>query len=133
MGNGKRQNALLVEIIIAVLFFALSATVVLEVFATSYLQTTYAQACNEAVAEVQNLAARLYVSEEPETLLGSDGFELQGDTWQREDENFTLYVTLKTDDSASGILREAQITAVRGERVILEIPCAHYIPREVAQ
>ena len=133
MGNGRRQNALLVEIIITVLFFALSATVILEVFSTSSLQTTYAQACNDAVAEAQNLAAKLYVSEAPEAALAEAGFVQEGDVWQREDALYVLSVTLATEASEAGVLRTAQITAERGERIILEIPCAHYIPGEVAQ
>ena len=140
MGNGRRQNALLVEIIIAVLFFALSATVVLEVFATSYLQTTYADACNDAVAEAQNLAARLYVTDAPEALLESEGFTFDGSVWRHledddneSDNNYVLQITLDIVQTESGELREAMITAIRGENVIMEIPCAHYIPREVAQ
>lgn len=133
MGNGRRQNALLVEIIIAVLFFALSATVILEVFSTSYLQNAYAQACNDAVAEAQNLAARIYVCDDPEALLGEDGFVLEGETWQREEEGYVLQVTLDITQAGAGEMRKAQITALRGENEILGIPCAHYYPGEVAQ
>ena len=133
MGNGRRQNALLVEIIITVLFFALSATVILEVFATSYLQTTYAEACNAAVAEAQNLAAQLYVSDEPEELLSATGFVREDDIWERDDELYLLQVALDTAASGAGDLHTAQITALRGERTILEIPCAHYVPGEVAR
>ena len=133
MGNGRRQNALLVEIIIAVLFFALSATVILEVFSTSYLQSTYAEACNDAVAEAQNLAALIYVCDAPDVLLESEGFALEGDIWQREEEHYVLQVALDITQSDSGEMRKAQITALRGEKEILELPCAHYISREVAQ
>ena len=140
MGNGRRQNALLVEIIITVLFFALSATVILEVFSTSYLQTTYADACNSAVAEAQNLAALLYTTDAPEALLESEGFSFDGSVWRHledddneSDNNYVLQITLDIAQMESGELREAVITAVRGDNVILEIPSAHYIPREVAQ
>ena len=133
MGNGRRQNALLVEIIIAVLFFALSATVILDVFATAYLQTTYAATCNAAMEDGQNIAALIYVSDDPEALLNGDGFIQEGDMWQREAEGYLLQVTLDITQSEAGEMRKAQITAVRGETEILEIPCAHYIPREVAQ
>ena len=140
MGNGRRQNALLVEIIVAVLFFALSATVILEVFATSYLQTTYADACNKAVAEAQNLAARLYVTDAPEALLESEGFTFDGSIWRHledddneSDNNYVLQISLDIAQLEAGEMRSAVITALRGERTILEIPCAHYIPREVAQ
>ena len=133
MGNGKRQNALLVEIIIAVLFFGLTATVILDVFATAYLQTTYAAACNAAMMDGQNIAARIYVSDAPDALLEAEGFIAEGDVWQRNGEGYVLEVKLGVKAGETGELRTAQITAMRDEKAILEIPCAHYIPREVAQ
>ena len=133
MGNGKRQNALLVEIIITVLFFALSATVILEVFSTAYLQTVYADACNMAVAEAQNVAARIYVSESPEEMLGSEGFFAEGDVWQRDGDGYVLQVELSNTSMEAGEMRRAQITALRGEEELVSIPCAHYFPGEVAQ
>ena len=140
MGNGKRQNALLVEIIVAVLFFALSATVILEVFATAYVQTTYADSCNAAVAEAQNLASRLYMTDAPEALLESEGFTLDGDIWRHledddneSDNDYVLQIAVENHQYGAGELRTARIIALRGERKILDIPCAHYIPGEVAR
>ena len=133
MGNGKRQNALLVEIIIAVLFFGLTATVILDVFATAYLQSTYAEACNEAMMDGQNIAALIYVSDDAGALLADEGFTAEGDVWQREGDGYVLQVELGATQGAAGELRTAQITAIRDEKAILEIPCAHYIPGEVAQ
>ena len=134
MGNGKRQNALLVEIIIAVLFFGLTATVILDVFATAYLQSTYAEACNDAMADGQNIAARIYTSDlMPEELLESEGFVAEDGVWQREGEGYTLQVALSVTPGDAGELRTALITALRGEDAILELPCSHYIPGEVAQ
>lgn len=133
MGNGKRQNALLVEIIIAVLFFGLTATVILDVFATAYLQSTYAEACNEAMMDGQNIAALIYVSDDAGALLADEGFTAEGDVWQREGDGYVLQVELGATQGAAGELHTAQITAIRDEKAILEIPCAHYIPGEVAQ
>ena len=133
MANGKRQNALLVEIIIAVLFFALSAAVILEVFSTAYLQTVYADACNASMAEAQNVAARIYVSESPEEFLNAEGFLKEGDVWQRDGEGYTLQVELESAPTEVGELRKAKITALRGEDELVMIPLAHYFPGEVAQ
>ena len=132
MGNGKRQSALLVEIIIAVLFFALSATVILDVFATAYAQSTYAAACNAAMEEAQNCEEHIYASASPEQTLIEDGFVANGDTWTREGEGYTLYVELGQEETGAGMLRTAEIRAMRGERELLTLPCARYIPEEVA-
>lgn len=133
MGNGKRQSALLVEIIIAVLFFALSATVILEVFATAYQQTTYAATCDVAMEEAQNCAELLYASDDPEGLLASEGFVQEGAAWARAGAGFELRVELGAEAAGSGELRTAQITALRGEEALLTLPFARYIPEEVAQ
>ena len=134
MGNGKRQNALLVEIIIAVLFFGLTATVILDVFATAYLQSAYAEACNDAMADGQNIAARIYTSDlQPEEVLANEGFIEGEGVWQREGDGYILQVELIVEPGDAGELRTAQITALRGEDAILELPCSHYVPREVAQ
>ena len=133
MGNGRRQNALLVEIIIAVLFFALSATVILDVFATAYLQTTYADACNAAISDAQNVAARVYTGDDPETVLTAEGFVGEDNIWQREGEGYTLMVELTQTVTEAGHLRTAYVTAMRGEDAIVELPCSRYIPEGVAQ
>ena len=51
MGNRNRSNVLLVEILIAVLFFMLSATVLVQVFATARSMTRRAGVENRALTE----------------------------------------------------------------------------------
>ena len=133
MRNGKKQSALLVEIIIAVLFFALSATVILQTFAAAYRQGVYASTCNNAMAEAQNLAGRLYVSDEPEALLEAEGFQAEGNVWSMDSDRYTLQVAFETTATAAGELYSVQITAVRNGEPILEIPCARYVPGEVSE
>ena len=133
MGNGKRQSALLVEIIIAVLFFALSATVILDVFATAYQQSAYAAACNEAMAEAQNYAERIYANDSPEEMLSADGFLAEDGVWVRRGTDYLLRVQFMEESMRAGVLREAQITATRGDKVLFTMPCARYMPEEVSR
>lgn len=133
MGNGKRQNSLLVEIMIAVLFFGLSAMVLLDVFATAYLQTTYAEACNAALAEAQNIAARVYVSDAPADYLNAEGFIEENGVWHRDGEGYELQVEIGRTQLDAGEMRTAQIVAIRDDDVLVTLPSAHYIPGEVAQ
>ena len=133
MGNGKRQNALLVEIIIAVLFFGLTATVILDVFATAYLQSTYAEACNAAMMDGQNIAARIYTCDDPRALLEENGFLQEDSVWYRDGDGYILQVDYSVTPGDTGELRKAQITAIREEKAILDLPCWHFVPKEVAQ
>ena len=133
MRNGKKQSALLVEIIIAVLFFALSATVILQTFAAAYKQGVYASTCNDAMAMAQNLAGRLYVSDAPEALLEAEGFSAEGNVWSMDAQRYTLQVKFDTTATAAGEIYTAQISAIRNDEVFLEIPCARYVPGEVSE
>lgn len=131
MTKGGRQSALLAEIIMAVLFFSLSATVILDVFATAYGKSVYAQACSSAIADAQNLAERIYASDDPTALLQSDGFVAQGDTWVLADEDYTLHVELASEASGAGELLTVKVCALREGETLVEIPSARYIPGEV--
>ena len=57
MGKSSRVNALLVEILLAILFFALAATVILRCFSAAYEQASRADARDRALAGAQNVAA----------------------------------------------------------------------------
>ncbi len=129
----KRQNSLLVEIIIAVLFFALSATVILDVFATAYRQSAYAAACNAATAEAQNFAERIYMSEDPGALLREEGFLEEGGVWSRNGNGYTLEIRLGGRAAEAGELRDVAIRAMQEDRELISLPCVRYIPGEVAQ
>ena len=133
MAKGKRQNSLLVEIIIAVLFFALSATVILDVFVTAYKQSAYADVCDMALTAAQNLSERLYVSEDAQALLQSRGFAQDGDAWLLEENGYTLRVELGSEPAGAGTLATALITALSGEETLVELPSARYISGEVSQ
>lgn len=129
----RRQNSLLVEIIIAVLFFALSATVILNVFATAYRQSAYAAACNAATAEAQNLSERVYICDSPEALLREEGFVEDAGAWRRNGDGYVLEVKLGGQYAEAGELRAITIRALQGERELISLPCVRYIPGEVAR
>ena len=133
MAKGGRQSALLAEIIMAVLFFSLSATVILDVFATAYGKSVYAEACAEAMVDAQNLAERIYISNDPQSLLLSDGFLAEEGNWIREEEGYTLHVELGSEEMEVGKLVTARIIALREGELLVEVPCARYIPGEVSQ
>ncbi|MDR0929278.1 MAG: hypothetical protein LBM74_06130 [Oscillospiraceae bacterium] len=131
MGKGNRSNALLVELLMAVLFFALSATVILNVFAATHEQSTGAGIMNRALTEAENLAERLYAAESAEERLLSEAFIATGDGFEKTFDEFVITVTLQEVPAEAGILREIMIIARRGEAELLALPCAKYLPGEV--
>ena len=62
MVKHNRQNTLLMEILIVVLFFALCSTVILNVFVGAHNQSERAGAQADALIAAQSLADRLYAA-----------------------------------------------------------------------
>ena len=131
MGKGNQLNTLLVEIMIAVLFFALSSTVVLETFVVTRNQSRLADVYNVALMEAQNIADKLYASDEVEQTLAENGFTQEGDVWTYVEEIYNLRVTVAEEETDAGVLLKAEVSAVHQDEAILTLPCSRYIPREV--
>ena len=83
MGNNNRSNVLLVEILIAVLFFMLSATVVVQVFVTARNLTVKAGVETRALAEAQNVAETLYAAKDADAALAAMDFRSAHGAWTR--------------------------------------------------
>ena len=132
MTKGGRQSALLVEIVIAVLFFSMAATVILNVFATAYRQSSYAGALSTSTQEAQNLAERLYLSDDPQAMLEGEGFVQDDSVFRLATGEYELAVEFNNEQGAAGELRTANIVVLRAGERIIELPVARYIPREVA-
>lgn len=135
MVGNNRQSALLMEILIAVLFFALSATVILEMFVAASSQSTRAAHQSEALYAAQNLADRLYAAENDEALLASEGFSQKNKDWTLSCDGYTLWVTISRETGEAGELHLAQVSAYapQGDTEVLlfSLPCARYTPGEV--
>lgn len=131
MGKGNRMNALLVEILIAVLFFALSATVILETFVAADRLSDSAGRSSEALAEAQNWAGRIYASENAAALLEESGFRAEDGGWTMDCGEFALTVALTETEMAAGTMLSAEIRAGDGDGTLVTLPCARYFPGEV--
>ncbi len=130
MDRNNHLSTLLVEILIAVLFFAMAATVLLEAFVVSRRQSAYAGLCGEALCAAQNLADQIYASEDAQALLTQAGFAQEKGVYTQENGNFTLAVTLGERQTQAGALREAEVLALRGDEMLIRLPCSRYVPGE---
>ncbi len=142
MSGGKNQRALLMEVLVAVLFFILCAAVLLQTFIAAREGSRRAGLQSAALTELQVLSERLYVAEDPEILLESVGFEylvaqwtLDGEiydaAWVREGD--CLITALQRDeDTPAGVLRTITLTASEKGEELARLDCTRYIPGEVA-
>lgn len=137
MKRASKSNALLLEVLIVVLFFALASTVLIRVFVGARSMSLRAGCETEAMMEAQNLAEQLYIAGTPEGVLTGEGFERTEEGWQKENEEagYTLTVTLRAEDNAgSGLLRRGTVMAYTeqaGERrELLRLDCTRYYSGE---
>ena len=136
MRNNNRSNVLLVEILIAVLFFMLSATVLVQVFGTSRSLTVRSGVETLALAEAQNVADTLYAAEDPGAVLeGMEFIESHG-AWSKDYGDFSIYVTAEEKRTDAGELWEGQVSAFYSRRdpeaarqedeQLFTLPCTRY-------
>lgn len=133
MNKSRNQNALLIEIMIAVLFFALCATVLVETFMAAHEQGRHAGLDSRALVEAQDVAEQLYAAADAEALLTEAGFTRVDGVWARLNGEACLTVTLAREDTAAGVLHTAEVAASRGDTLIVTLPVARYVPKEAVE
>ena len=126
----KRGNALLAELMVVALFFALAAMVLAQVFAAADEQSRRAEVLDEALAAGQELQEQLAGRDDPAAFLAERGYALS-DAWTKDFGAFSLRVELTEEPHASGVLRAGSILAECGDETLLELPFADYLAQEV--
>ena len=132
MKEGSRANALLVELLLVIFFFMISAAVLVQVFADAKLKSRTAHATNATMLEAQNIAEDLYAAEDPGAVLAGYGFTAEGDAWVLQKEGYQLKVTFREEETASGTLKTYDVAGIEGEKTLLTLPSTRFIPKEVS-
>ena len=141
MKEGSRANALLVELLLVIFFFMISAAILVQVFADAKLKSRTAHATNASMLEAQNVAEDLYVAETPDTVLKDYGFNEKDGAWVLEKDGYELRVTILEEETDSGVLRKCDVSGVEithdqsgteKENTLLTIPSTRYIQKEVS-
>ena len=128
MTRSNQLNTLLMEIMIAVLFFALCSTVIMDVFVGAHNQSV------RAGVQAQNLSDGLYAAEQREELLLENGFKAgEAGVFTRECDGYTLSVALGEERTAAGRIETAEITALDQGGELFSLPDARYVSEEVAR
>ena len=111
MRNKNRTNVLLVEILIAVLFFMLSATVLVRVFATARNMTARSGVEERALAEAQDVAELLYATDDVDAALEQLQFASSHGTWSKDCGDYSLYVFGDIEPTGAGELWAGKVSA----------------------
>ena len=111
MRNRNRSNVLLVEILIAVLFFMLSATVLIRVFATARNMTVRSGVESRAIADAQNVAEALYAADDVDQTLSDLGFYSSHGAWSIDRGDYSLYIDGSSAPAGAGELWTGTVSA----------------------
>ena len=132
MKEGSRANALLVELLLVIFFFMISAAILVQVYADAKLKSRTAYATNASMLEAENIAEDLYSAEDPEAVLTGYGFAAEDGGWTLRKDGYLLQVTLRVEETPSGMLRTYDISGVEGGKTLLTLPSTRFIPKEVS-
>lgn len=111
MRKKSASNVLLVEILIAVLFFMLSATVLVRVFVGARNMTVRSGVQSAAIAEAQNVAETIYAAEDVDQLLADMEFRNSHGAWSKDCGDYTLYVVGTSEPTGAGELWSGTVSA----------------------
>ena len=132
MKEGSRANALLVELLLVIFFFMISAAILVQVFADAKMKSRTAYATNAAMLEAENIAEDLYATETPDEVLAGYGFAEEDGGWLLHRDGYLLKVTLREEETESGVLKSYDISGIEGDKTLLTLPSTRFIPKEVS-
>ena len=131
--ESSRANALLVELLLVIFFFMISAAILVQLFANARHKSLEARAATAAIAEAQNCAEDLYSEDDPEAWLAANGFtKSEENKWSRDYDSFTLYIVKDYTPTDAGEVRTFQITGFGDGKDLFTIPSTRYVPKEVS-
>lgn len=133
MNKSRNQNVLLVEIMIAVLFFMLCSGVLLETFmaAREYERRSFME--TEALIDMQSISEKMYASENAEDVLRDSGFVQEDGKWLLDMGEYMFEAELGEEMTEAGFVRNTVIRTLRDGQTVMEIPGARYLPGGEAQ
>ena len=126
MKAGNRSNALLVELLIVVAFFMLSATMLMQLFSAARKQGDQAQVLTRALINAQNLAEQLYAAPDPQQELEDLGFTMENGIWRLADSDFITEVESLDEVQVQGVIHRQQVRILQGEEELVSLPVARY-------
>ena len=132
MKEGSRANALLVELLLVIFFFMISAAILVQVFADAKLKSRTAHATNASMLEAQNIAEDLYATDSPVAVLDDYGFNEKDGIWTLEKDGYLLKVTVSEEETEAGVIRTCEVSGIEGEKTLLTLPSTRDIPKEVS-
>lgn len=128
------RNVLLIELIIVIFFFSLSAVVTLQAFVRAYEETLQSRQYTRALTIAQDWAELLFAADDPEATLLQAGWHATTGGYETQQEDYHLSVSLEQSQQDAGVTRRMRVTVVppgwddEQENQVISLPVARYVP-----
>jgi len=125
----------LIELVIVLLFFSLSAAVILQLFVAAHERSVRSEVASIGTLLAEDISGRFAVSElVAEDFFAEDGWTTDAAGYMREawagDNRLTMTAHGGTEKTPAGMLDQWTLTVFSGEDSIISVPMARYVPEE---
>lgn len=127
-----KGNLVLLELLIALAFFAVSAVIGAGVLARSYAVGRDSRRAADAMFIAQAWAERIAESGDPEALLAAS-FEKLGGGYRLEEDGYRVEASLTAEAAGAGTLYDVFLTVSREGEALMTLPASRYVPGEVPE
>ena len=133
--GGSKSNVLLTELVIVILFFALTAATAMQLFVGSYLKSRHNALVQEASVICQNWVEQLRGVENVEGFLLQNGFIQMGDGFFMfsHDEDTFVRAEVGEEPMGGGVLHYCKMNvgdSREGSEPLSALSIATYVPSE---
>ena len=116
-----KGNVVLIELVIVLIFFALSQVAIVQVFAAAQQKTNESRLLNEALLTAQDAAEQLALSDDPEAGL----YRYQSPA------GYAVVARITRLTQPNGALVSVQLSVQQGDATLFTLPVNRYAPGEV--
>jgi len=126
--KNDHQHALLIEITIAVLCFAVASTVIVRTFAAARIQSDKSKQLADVVLAAENLADSIYLKDyaELDSLFVDNWVKDEAGMWQKTDGGILWRVSVADESGEAGVLRKCVVSAEKDGETLISLPCSRY-------
>ncbi len=126
-----KGNLVLLELLIALAFFAVSTVIGAGVLARAYKVNVDSRHTTDATFIAQSWAERIAAADDPIALLKASGRDTGG-AYTAEQNGYTVSASVEPETTGAGTFYEIRLTVKLGDRALVTLPASRYVPGEVA-
>ena len=127
-----KGNLVLLELLIALAFFAITVVIGTGVLASAYKINVDSRRTTDALFIAQSLAERIAASEDPLSPLKAADPDLR-DGCRYEENGYTVEAEIAPEATGAGTLYGIRITVSRSGEELASLPASRYMPGEVPE